>query len=100
MKQRDIWQDENQISIFDILYPERKNTHNEEKPKRCIDPVIKFCQECKYGWIKYPEWVENFEDTLNCSFECGCTLGLEDTEPTEHEIAEYNSLIQRNEKHD
>lgn len=64
-----------------------------EKAKRCIDPVIKFCQECKYGWVKYPEWVENYEDLTDCSFECGCTLGLENTEPTEKELLEFNSQI-------
>lgn len=31
MKQIDIRQDEDQISIFDILYPERKNSQKEEK---------------------------------------------------------------------
>ena len=30
----------------------------DEKPKRCIDPVMKYCQGCRYGWIKYPDWVE------------------------------------------
>lgn len=24
----------------------------DEKPKRCIDSVIKFCQECRLGWVK------------------------------------------------
>lgn len=63
--------------------------NDKEKPKRCIDPVIKFCQECRYGWVKYPEWVENYEDTLDCSFESGCTLGLENTEPTKEELEEF-----------
>lgn len=30
MKQRDIRQDEDQISIFDILYPERKKSSSKE----------------------------------------------------------------------
>lgn len=25
------------------------------KPTRCIDPVIKFCQECPWGWCEYPD---------------------------------------------
>ena len=29
-----------------------------KKPTRCIDPCVKFCQECKFGWVHYPEWVE------------------------------------------
>ena len=67
--------------------------NDKENPKRCIDPVIKFCQECKYGWVKYPEWVENYEDTLECDFEYGCTLGLENTEPTEEELLQFKSWI-------
>lgn len=34
----------------------------DEKPKRCIDPVMKFCQECRFGWVKYPDWVETYDD--------------------------------------
>lgn len=59
------------------------------KPIRCINPVIKFCQECEYGWIKYPDWVETYEDTFDCTFESGCIYGLEDTEPTEEELEEF-----------
>lgn len=61
----------------------------DERPKRCIDPVIKFCQECEWGWVKYPEWIETREDLEYYTFECGCTLGLEDTEPTAEEMEEY-----------
>ena len=32
------------------------------KPTRCIDPIIKFCQECQYGWVHFPDWVETKED--------------------------------------
>lgn len=46
----------------------------DERPKRCIDPVIKFCQECEWGWVKYPEWIETREDLEYYTFECGCTL--------------------------
>lgn len=41
------------------------------KPTRCISPVIKFCQECKWGWVKYPTWVETAEDLEWCTFESG-----------------------------
>ena len=64
----------------------------DERPKRCIDPVMKFCQECRWGWVKYPEWVETSEDLENCTFESGCTLGLENTKPTDEEMAEFNYL--------
>lgn len=43
-----------------------------EKPTRCIDPVIKYCQECPLGWVKYPDWVETLEDLRGCTFESGC----------------------------
>lgn len=62
----------------------------DEKPNRCIDPVIKFCQECRYGWVKYPEWIETYEDTFDCNFEFGCMLGLENTISTEEEMAEFD----------
>lgn len=60
-----------------------------KKPDRCIDPVMKFCQECKYGYVSYPEWVETAEDLEGCSFESGCMYGLENTEPTQEEIEEF-----------
>ncbi|MBO7735480.1 MAG: hypothetical protein J6S67_23145 [Methanobrevibacter sp.] len=60
-----------------------------DKPTRCIDPCIKFCQECKYGWVHYPEWVETSEDLADVSFESGCMYGLENTEPTQKEIEEF-----------
>lgn len=46
------------------------------KPTRCIDPVIKYCQGCKYGWVKYPDWVETSEDLESCSFESGYIWSL------------------------
>ena len=52
------------------------------KPTRCIDTVIKYCQGCQYGWVKYPDWVETSENLDGCSFESGCMYGLENTEPT------------------
>ena len=60
-----------------------------EKPTRCIDPVMKYCQGCKYGYVHYPEWVETYEDTQGCCFESGCNYGLENTEPTAEEIKEF-----------
>ena len=43
-------------------------------PTRCIDPIIKFCQECPWGYNVYPPWVEAGEDLEGCSFETVCTL--------------------------
>ncbi|MDD6036927.1 MAG: hypothetical protein PUC30_12205 [Lachnospiraceae bacterium] len=64
-----------------------------EKPTRCISPCMKLCQECKYGWIKYPDWVETYEDTFDCCFESGCIYGLEDTEPNEQDMKEFEDYI-------
>lgn len=58
-------------------------------PTRCVDPVVKYCQGCKYGWIKYPNWVETREDLDGCYFDSGCIYGLEDTQPTEEELEEF-----------
>lgn len=33
-----------------------------EKPPRCIDPVMKYCQGCEYGYIIYPDDVESSRD--------------------------------------
>lgn len=61
-----------------------------EKPTRCIDPIFKYCQGCRYGWIKYPDWVETSEDLYDCTFESGCCYGFENDEPTEEELREFN----------
>lgn len=62
-------------------------------PSRCIDPVIKFCQECTWGHNIYPGWVETREDLEYCTFETVCTLGYDkgrpEDEPTEEEIKEF-----------
>ena len=59
------------------------------RPVRCIDPVVRYCQDCKYGFVKYPDWVETYEDTFGCTFESGCIYGLENTVPTLEEEQEF-----------
>ncbi len=70
-----------------------------EKPTRCIDPVIKYCQGCHWGWVKYPDWVETREDLDGCTFESGCMLGFDkgrpEDEPTEEELAEFDSWCKK-----
>ena len=70
-----------------------------EKPTRCIDPVIKYCQGCEWGWVNYPEWVETSEDLAGCTFESGCTLGFDkgrpEDEPTEEELKEFEHIIDK-----
>lgn len=69
----------------------------EQKPTRCIDPVIKYCQGCKWGWIEYPAWVETYEDTFDCTFKSGCMLGYDkgrpEDEPTQEELDEFEKWI-------
>lgn len=66
------------------------------KPVRCIDPVVGYCQGCKYGFVKYPDWVETYEDTLGCTFESGCIYGLENTVPTLEEKQEFLESLKKN----
>ena len=65
-----------------------------DKPTRCIDPVIRFCQECPWGWTNYPEWVETADDLNWCRIESGCMLGFDqgrpEDEPTEEELKEFD----------
>ena len=72
---------------------------NEQKPKRCIDPIMKYCQGCQYGWIEYPSWVETAEDLDGCSFESGCIYGFDqgrpEDEPTEEELKEFEEWMRR-----
>lgn len=69
------------------------------KPTRCIDPVMKFCQECRYGYIRHPEWVELLEDVNNYVFESGCMFGYDqgrpEDEPTEEELKEFEEWCNR-----
>lgn len=72
---------------------------NEQKPTRCVDPVMKYCQGCQYGWIEYPSWVETAEDLDGCSFESGCMYGFDqgrpEDEPTEEELKEFEEWWKR-----
>ena len=62
-------------------------------PTRCVDPVMQYCQGCRYGWVSYPDWVETREDLDGCCFESGCMYGLEKDQPTEEELAEFGRLV-------
>ena len=41
----------------------------------------------------FKDWVETYEDTFGCTFESGCIFGLEDTEPTEEELMEFEAAF-------
>ena len=70
-----------------------------DQPIRCIDPVIKLCQECRYGCTHYPEWVETAEDLNWCAIKSGCTLGYDqgrpEDEPTPEELKEFEGWCSR-----
>lgn len=73
------------------------------RPIRCIDPVIKYCQGCTWGHITYPEWVETDEDASDCTFETTCILGFDqgrpEDDPTPEEIAEVEEMIREVQGH-
>lgn len=68
-------------------------------PQRCIDPVMKYCQGCRYGHIIYPDWVETYQDTLDCTFKTICILGYDrgrpEDEPTPEEMQEFDEWVRR-----
>lgn len=76
--------------------------HLKDLPTRCIDPVLKFCQGCIWGYCHYGDDVECSSDLADCSFEIGCTLGFDqgrpEDEPTEDEIKHFDDLWDKNHK--
>ena len=56
---------------------------------RCLDPVMKYCQACKYGIIHYSDDVENYHDKFGANFETHCIHGLEKQQPSEEELKEF-----------
>lgn len=47
------------------------------KPTQCIDPEMKLCQECEYGVVVYPYWVETSSDLYGCCFHTACMYGFD-----------------------
>ena len=70
-----------------------------DKPTRCVDPVMKYCQECPWGWVHYPDDVQTSADLDGCSFESGCSLGFDqgrpEDEPTPAEEFEVDCWLKR-----
>ena len=56
---------------------------------RCLDPVMKYCQGCKYGTISYSDDIETYYDTLGAHFETHCIYGLEKQQPSEEDLKEF-----------
>ena len=65
------------------------------KPTRCIDHVIKYCQGCKYGIIHYAENVETYQDTFGANFKTHCIYGLEKQQPLEDELKEFYTWYEK-----
>lgn len=66
-----------------------------DKPTRCIDPVLKRCDECEWGCVCEAEYVE-INGRLHWSsigFECilGYNKGRPEDEPTEKELEEFRN---------
>ena len=57
---------------------------------RCLNPVMKYCQGCKYGIINYSDDVENYHDTFGANFETNCIYGLEKQKPSKEEMAKFD----------
>lgn len=68
-------------------------------PKRCIDPIMKYCQSCPYGSVTYGEDVETSADIEGSFFETHCSLGYDqgrpEDEPTEEELKEFEEWDRR-----
>lgn len=61
-----------------------------DKPKRCIDAVLKCCDRCPYGVITYPDFVATYEDLNDCCYYTSCVFGFENDKPTPKELEEFN----------
>lgn len=51
-------------------------TISHDLPIRCVDPVMKCCQDCTWGYYEYGDDVKCYADLASCCFESGCTLGF------------------------
>lgn len=56
---------------------------------RCLDPVMKYCQGCKYGTISYSDDIETYYDTFGANFKTHCIYGLEKQKPSEEDLKEF-----------
>ena len=58
-----------------------------EKPTRCIDSVMKYCLECPYGVVTYPDYPDTDFFNTECMF--GFDQGRAEDEPTTKELEEF-----------
>lgn len=68
-------------------------------PSRCIDPIIKDCENCRYGHVEYPGWVESYEDRYACCYDTYCSRGYDqdrpEDEPTEDELKNFAKYLEK-----
>lgn len=68
-----------------------------DKGKTCLDPVMKYCQECPYGNVHYADDVETYQDTFGTNFETHCIYGLEKQQPSEEELKQFDDWCKKGE---
>lgn len=66
-------------------------------PKRCVDPVMKYCECCEYGNVIYSE--SDIESGDLTFFDTTCILGFDEgrieDEPTEEDFKEFEKEMRR-----
>lgn len=64
-----------------------------DKPLRCVDPVMKYCPACPYAILHLGD---DFDKFLDVGFFYSCCMygfdkGRPEDEPTEEELKEYEN---------
>ena len=68
------------ISIVDDFYKYLVELADNKKQVQCLDPEMKFCQECEYGGCVYQDDVETSSDLYECCFYTACMYGFDKVE--------------------
>lgn len=68
------------VPIVDDFYQYLVELADNKEPTQCVDPEMHFCQECEYGCIVYPDWVETSSDLEGCCFNTFCMYGFDNEE--------------------
>ena len=75
----------------DVYFPRKA-------PKRCIDPIMQYCQGCKYGITIYPEGTTREDVQEGCCFDTICMYDLENTIPTKREKRKFEKECKKHDK--
>lgn len=68
------------VPIVDDFYKYLVELADNKKQVQCIDPEMKFCQECEYGGCVYPDDVETSRDLEGCCFDTFCMYDFDKAE--------------------